>query len=797
MHFDLIFCKLKIYKIYLAFSFAIVVGVLNLYLLYYLMPFMNHFKRYLFVVFFVSASLLMFAQSDSDLKELQEAYVNIQDGQYSKALPYYSKMLNYYPKDPTYNYYIGRCFLFTGKDIEIAIKHLRFASTRNVSADVYFYLGLAYLKNYEFEEAEANFKWFEKQATKKQARELDVLNYKSNAQNGLFLIKYFKKLLISNKTNVSQQDFYKSYDLDKLEGDLVNRFEYFNHKRDSTSLPNILFVPSNLENKDVLYFSAKNKKRGDYDIFRITRLSDTSWSNAENLGGKINTPFDENFPFIHSDGSSLFFASKGHYSMGGYDLYKSTWSWEKNEWTEPENLDFPINSPFDDILFIPSQDMETACFASNRESQESMFAVCKIKLESNAPYLEYVSNEQIRNSAHLKVNYVAENDKVKKQIKKDKKVSNSVVKTVDEETFVGRFKYDSLLNRAINLQLKADSIKWLIDDKRINFENAREGQERIKIGNQIVEFEKEIYSLQKQADICYERVREIEQINLASKSISYDKTVVDETKSIRESKEEIKNPKTNFVESKDDNLQRSILKQDEKISNVSADNYQFGLRVKQPSIYNLKNPIKINETLPQGIVYLIQLGAFSSEKDPSVFKGMEPITCVKKDNSKIHKYYAGRFLNLSNAEKNLALVKSKGFKDAYIVAFNNGKVIPINSALKLESKQNNREIIDELEPETVKKESVDLSIIYVLKGTIKANNTELMSELKSNLKDNLEMYIDDAKTDGNLIIKPFKTFDEANLIKNKFENIIGSEFEIHAYFAENQIPLDQARKITQ
>jgi hypothetical protein len=759
---------------------------------------MLKFKGFLFAGFFVFAPLVMLSQSESDLKELQEAYGNIQDGQYSKALPYYSKMLSYYPKDPTYNYYIGRCFLFTGKDIESAIKYLRFASTRNVSADVYFYLGLAYLKNYEFEEAEANFKWFEKLATKKLAKNLDVANYKSTAQNGLFLIKYFKRLSIISKTNVSQQDFYKVYDLNKLEGNLVDRFEYFKDKNDSSAYPNVLFVPSHLENKDVLYFSAKNKKRGDYDIYRITRLSDTSWSNAENLGDKINTPFDENFPFIHSDGSTLYFASKGHYSMGGYDLYKSTWSWEKNEWTEPENLDFPINSPFDDILFIPSPDKKTACFASNRESQESMFTVCKIKLELNAPYFEYSSSNQIREFAQLKVNYIMEDDIAKEQVKKQKKGVNSVVKTVDEETFVGRSKYDSLLNRAINLQFKADSIKWLIDDKRINFENAREGQESIKIGNQIVEFEKEIYSLQKQADKCYERVREIEQINLASKSISYDKSVVKEPKVIRENNERVNNQETKFVEPKDDNLQRSILKVDEKISNVSADNYQFGLRVKLPSIYDSKNPIKINENLPQGIVYLIQLGAFSSEKKPSVFKGMEPITCIKKDNSKIHKYYAGRFLNLSNAEKKLRLVKSKGFKDAYIVAFNKGKVIPINSAVRLESKQENtKEIVEQVETETVKKESVDLSIIYVLKGTIKANNTELMSELKSSLKDDLEMYVDDNKANDNLIIKPFKTFDEANLFKSKFDKFVGSEFEIHAYFAENQIPLDQARKITQ
>lgn len=753
---------------------------------------MNPVTRFLFVVFLLFMSFFAIAQSESDLKELQEAYIHIQEGQYSKAFPYYSKMLRYYPKDPTYNYYVGRCLLFQKNDIENAISHLRFAATRNVSADVYFYLGLAYLDNYEFEEAEANFKWFEKLATKKQAKNLGVSNYKAIVQNALFLIKYFKSLSIISKTNVTQRDFYKAYDLNKLEGKFVDRFEYYNQKKDSSAFPNVLFVPANLENKEVLYFSARNKKRGDYDIYRITRLSDTSWSRAEHLGDKINTPFDENFPFIHSDGSTLYFASKGHYSMGGYDLYKSTWSWKKNEWSEPENLDFPINSPFDDILFVPSPNLETACFASNRERKESEFVVCKIKLES-APYLEYTSNDQIREFAQLNVNVKIEEVKSKPL----KQVSKSPVKLVDDETFINKMEYDSLLNQVIKLQLKADSIKWLIDDNRIRFANTHEGQGRVKIGNQIVEHEKQIYQLQKQADKCYEKVREIEQINIASKSISYEKPVLEETIPNGHTLEEVKKPKPALLEPKDDNLQKSILKVDKKESNISMGNYKCGIRVKQSSVYNVKNPIKINEKLPQGIIYLIQLGAFSSEKNPVVFKGMEPITCVKKENSKIYKYFVGRFHNLSKAEKSLGLVKTKGFKDAYIVAFNNGKMIPINSALKLEFKQNNIEIIDETESEMVKKETVDLSIIYVLKGTIIANNKELISKLKSVLRDNLEIYIDDNKTDGNIIVKSFKTFDSASILKVKLKKDIGVEFEIHAYFAENQIPLDQARKITQ
>jgi len=755
------------------------------------------FKRILLVVFLICISGLTFAQSESDLEELKKAYIDVQEGQYDKAYPYFNKMLISYPKDPTYNYYVGRCLLYVDKDINKAIKHLRFASNRNVPTDVYFYLGLAYLRNYEFEEAEANFKWFEKKANKKQAKDLEVSNYKSMAQNGLYLIRFFKEPLVYSSRNVPIQTFYKNYDVTTFEGNLVDRFEYFSQSNDSSSYPNVLFVPDYMENKEVLYFSAKNKKHGDFDIYRITRLTDTSWSKAENLGDIINTPFDESFPFIHSDGSTLYFASKGHYSMGGYDLYKSTWNWENQEWTEPENLDFPVNSPFDDILFVPSQNKKMAFFASNREQLSSEVSVYQLKIDSKEPYVEYETNDQIREIAKLEANAVIEEPKKSKE-KEEKKIEPSrlIVKVTDDENFLKKSEYDSLLDLAINLQLKADSVKWILNDKREIFDNIKDGQERAQVGNQIVELEREVYNLQKKADKCYESVREIEQINIASNSISYENQV----KYQEINKEEVQVHKTELktviVEPKNNSLQKSTLKSIEP-DVINVNKSDFGLRVTYPLIYNAKNPIKINEKLPKGVVYLIQLGAFSSVKKPEIFKGIEPITCIKKENSNIHKYYAGRFLNLSKAEKDISIVKSKGFKDAYIVAFNNGKIIPINSAVKLESNNTMHEQLKEEELKNfVKTDAKELSIIYVIKASLNQGDIELINNLKADLVEQ-EIYFDESKSSDNLIIKSFASYENANAIKTKIEKVLQVEVEIHAYFAENQIPLNQARKITQ
>lgn len=758
---------------------------------------MVKYNNILFVLVLMCSSLVAETQNVSELNDFKTAYLSAQEGNYNKAYPYFKKMLDIYPKDPTYNYYVGRCLVYIHNDLNKAIKHLRFASTQNVPSDVYYYLGISYLKTYQFEDAIANYRWFEKSASKKQIKESKVKNYISMAQNGLYLIKYFKNELIYSKEFAPQNSFYKSYQFANMEGQFVDKNLYFNQRNDSSSEQSVLFVPDYIEKNEVLYFSAKNKKRGDYDIYRTKRINDTVWGNPENLGDKINTSFDENYPFIHSDGTTLYFASKGHYSMGGYDLYKSSWSWENNEWTEPENMDFPINSPFDDILFVPSSDKKVAYFTSGREMSESDYMVYKIKLVNTEPYIEYQTNKQIKEYALLNVNITKEEHNVRNI--KDEKIklqeSNSMVKVVGNEKFLKKAEYDSLLNTAINLQLKADSIKWLIDDKRLTFDKTENGQDRAVLGNKIVDLERKIYFLQKNADNCYEQVRQIEQINLASKNISYETPEKDKIKNETDKQVIAKETSKLYVEPHDNNFTKSILEFTSDEKNIPLSTEGFGLQIKLPSIYNSDNPIQINKKLPVGIVYMIQLGAYSSLKNPSVFKGLEPLTYIKKENSNILKYFAGKFLKLNNAEKALSIVKSKGFKDSYIVAFSDGKIIPINLAIKLESKSlDMHKVVVENSDDTIA--AKNLSIIYVIKGFVTKENINLIDSIKVKLSTEQDIYIEDRESIIYFVIKSFGAFEDVFSAKKEIELVIKKEVEIHAYFAENQIPLEQAKKIT-
>lgn len=118
----------------------------------------------------------------------------------------------------------------------------------------------------------------------------------------------------------------------------------------------------------LIFTSNREGGMGGTDIYISRRNPEGHWGKPENIGAYINTIYDEDGPFIHPDGNKLYFSSKGHNSMGGYDIFYSEYLEDKGHWTRPKNLGYPINTADDDIYFVWSADGERAYFSSEREN---------------------------------------------------------------------------------------------------------------------------------------------------------------------------------------------------------------------------------------------------------------------------------------------------------------------------------------------------------------------------------------------------------------------------------------------
>ncbi|WP_406827009.1 OmpA family protein [Pedobacter sp. KACC 23697] len=114
-----------------------------------------------------------------------------------------------------------------------------------------------------------------------------------------------------------------------------------------------------------LYFiSNRPGGYGGYDIWKSTITDDAKWGPAINLGPGINTAFDENTPFLHADGKTLYFSSNGWPGFGNKDIYFSRQD-NDGQWQKPVNIGYPINSFEDESGLVVSADGNSGLFSSN------------------------------------------------------------------------------------------------------------------------------------------------------------------------------------------------------------------------------------------------------------------------------------------------------------------------------------------------------------------------------------------------------------------------------------------------
>lgn len=116
-----------------------------------------------------------------------------------------------------------------------------------------------------------------------------------------------------------------------------------------------------------IYFStSKFSEDNTLDIYFATRQPGGDWGPAKSIGNQINTKFDDDSPYLSRDGKTLYFASRGHNTMGGYDIFKSTWDEAARAWGRPENMGYPVNTPDDDTYYRLSPDGSYAYLSSYR-----------------------------------------------------------------------------------------------------------------------------------------------------------------------------------------------------------------------------------------------------------------------------------------------------------------------------------------------------------------------------------------------------------------------------------------------
>jgi tetratricopeptide (TPR) repeat protein len=650
-----------------------------------------------------------------DSKQLYESSLaSFEEGNYSKALNGFRKLMDQDKGNVLHRYYAGRCLVELNEDLEEAIELLYGAQGRNVPQDVTFYLGLAYHRYYNFREARKYYEKFGISASRQEKKEYNIKHQTATTRSAWEITSSYNPFEVMNVTFLDLHDSLQ-YSQVKMKGGQLSHKpeEYVIGDEDPEDLTNLMFIPATSQRGDFLYFSAYAKNgKGGAQLFRVRKLAGRSWSTPEEVSS-LNTEGNEILPYFDPIEEDLYFASDGYLGIGGFDLYRSHYDRDRDQWSEPINLGFPVNSAMDEYLLLPGTDLGMVLFFSTRQGTDSTVTVYRVHLSEPRKKTAANDDKMLRDIAHLGgvagdilaeiKNLEGPSKLEKREALAQKPVASAAPgplndlgpvtspaaapatspsrKRVETET---QSAYQFYLSEALTHQALSDSLKDLADDARRRVRESDDPNDKWVWQKQIMVWEKRARDEEGMADFLYAKMEE-QKPNKASyqagdhpESIEVDKVINDltvyrfanpDSDQEAEAASEVNAPAI-----------QSAVEPGSEPRQVPVN--RFDILAQSP--YSASNPIPMDVNLPRGTFYRIQLGAFGSMVEPSEFGGISPITAERLIERGVIKYYAGKFTRYQDASVVLPRIQSQGYEDAFIVAWYNGIQLSTQKAKQLE-----------------------------------------------------------------------------------------------------------------
>ncbi|MBQ6709462.1 MAG: PD40 domain-containing protein [Bacteroidales bacterium] len=462
------------------------------------------------------------------------------------------------------------------------------------------------------------------------------------AENGLNMTGFAYTPKVVDRRKFPLEDFFLYFPLEDRSWRLAP------NQLDSTSnvLSKALYAPSDAGR---IYFSAEDQE-GFRNIF-MTELQDTVWTYPVTQNESVTMLSNEIYPMISADGRSLYFSSDGLYGVGGYDLYVSRWDDDLQGWSEPVNMGFPYSSPYDDFLYVSDESEGHVFFASNREcSPDSVWVYV----------LEYDSMP-VRHS-------VEEPDELLKLSRLSVQEETSVPEKSDDAMPESAAK-DRYMDKMAQVRALRDSVSYyssLLDEERSRFALSNDDAERMRLAEVIREREAKVPVLQEDLNRTISELHEIEMEFLFSG------VAVDPDKIMAAATEEAEAPEGyEFIRrSLGGPLRLDIMRPENE--------FDYTFMILKEGRFAEDN------TIPDGIVYQIQIFSAGGKADVASLRGLSPVFEIRSDSGR-YTYRVGLFNTFDDVQSKLDAVRSRGFRSAFIVAYVDGEETSVATARSLES----------------------------------------------------------------------------------------------------------------
>lgn len=298
-------------------------------------------------------------------QSLDQAKKLYNEGQYAEAKPAFERLVKQAPNNGSYNHWYGVCCYETG-DMEGAEKYLKVGINRKVQ-ESYRYLAEVYFQLYRFDEASGLFDEYIALLTKKKQDVESFQRRKELADNAQRMLEKVEDVQVIDSMVVGKDDFLSAYVLSEESGTLAPFRDFF-----QTGTPSSSTVYMN-QKEDKIFYAQKTPENG-HCLFTQSYLLD-HWGDEKELTINTDQASDDNYPFVLSDGVTLYYGSTGGNSLGGYDLFVTRYNTNSDTYLTPEQLGMPYNSPYNDYMIVFDDVKKLGWFVSDRYQPEDKVCV--------------------------------------------------------------------------------------------------------------------------------------------------------------------------------------------------------------------------------------------------------------------------------------------------------------------------------------------------------------------------------------------------------------------------------------
>jgi hypothetical protein len=458
-----------------------------------------------FTIFSVT---ILFSVTNIQAQPVEDARKLYLEGKYTEALPVFEKLVKSSPKNASYNQWYGNCLLETGNP-EKAEVFLQLAATKKV-VESYASLGKMYYLLYKFEQSVKAYTQYSELLIKEkriaEATKIDSLLQRSKRAARMF--SHCEDIQIIDSITVNKNAFLSAYYLSKEGGSLEN------------SEGRVIYE-NPLKNKR--YFADK-KENGCYRLYSEIKLQN-KWSDRKELNLTFDSLENNNYPFVLQDGLTMYFASTGSSSIGGYDLYVTRYNLNNDTYLTPGQLGMPFNSIANDYMMAIDEINNIGYFATDRFQPENQVIIytfipneeiISLNTDNEEELISRAKIASIRNTWKPDVNYKAYLEQVKSNILKEN------MKTVKDFFFVinddliyytlNDFKNDAAKQtfiKARELKKVIDNLEGELDNLRFEYAKSNNSKKR-NLQSGILSKEEHLYNLLTQYEQITTNVRNLE-----------------------------------------------------------------------------------------------------------------------------------------------------------------------------------------------------------------------------------------------------------------------------------------------